>query len=182
MDATLVICQTKQTHSLGLQGQKTDQTCLYATEKRKLYFFYICFVIDLAACQSAQQPCTGAIQRRSHGCFLLFWKLDQPIRLLDTQGHSKNKLVPKMQHLYLLTTISSIKKALVNARCMYYQMVTNALECSQSSSLLITILPRGVIPSLIPTPHNVFPGGLSMSLDAVNSYLGGLETPPTAPP
>lgn len=57
------------------------------------------------------------------------------------------------------------------------QTVTNALECSQSSSLLITSLPRGVILSLIPTLHNVFPGGLSMSLDAVNSYLGGLETP-----
>lgn len=56
-------------------------------------------------------------------------------------------------------------------------MVTSALEFSQSSSLIITILPRGVIPSLIPTPHNVFPGGLSVSLDAVNSNLGGLETP-----
>lgn len=59
-------------------------------------------------------------------------------------SNSENKLVPEMQHLYLLITISSIKKALVNARCMYYQMVTNALEYSQSSSLLITILPRGV--------------------------------------
>lgn len=57
-------------------------------------------------------------------------------------------------------------------------MVTKALKCGRSSSFLITILPRGVIPSLIPTPHNVFPGGLSISLDAVNSYLGGPEPPP----
>lgn len=59
----------------------------------------------------------------------------------------------------------------------HHQMVTNAFECSQSSSLLITILPRGVIPSLIPTPHNVFPGGLATSLADVNIYLGGPETP-----
>lgn len=38
-------------------------------------------------------------------------------------------------------------------------------------------LPRGVTASLIPTPHNVFPGGLSMFLDAMNGCLGGLETP-----
>lgn len=44
-------------------------------------------------------------------------------------------------------------------------METNTLKCSQSSSFLITILPRGVIPSLIPTPHSVFPGGPSMSLE-----------------
>lgn len=38
-------------------------------------------------------------------------------------------------------------------------------------------LPRGVTASLIPTSHNVFPGGLSMFLDTMNSCLGGLETP-----
>lgn len=38
-------------------------------------------------------------------------------------------------------------------------------------------LPRGVTESLIPTHHNVFPGGLSMSLDAANGCLGGPETP-----
>lgn len=27
----------------------------------------------------------------------------------------------------------------------------------------------GVIPSLIPAPHNIFPGGLAMSLHDVNS-------------
>jgi len=62
-----------------------------------------------------------------------------------------------------------------------FQMVTKALDPCWSLSFLITILPRSVIPSLIPTPHNVFPGGLFVSLSAVNSFLGGLE-PPTTPP
>ncbi len=94
--------------------------------------------------------------------------------------HQKqNKLVPKIHLLKLLATISSFKTALVSAIVMFPRVLPEGtnVECSQSSSLLITILPRGVIPSLIPTPHNDFPGGLSMSLSVVNSYLGGPETP-----
>lgn len=49
------------------------------------------------------------------------------------------------------------------------------LSCEAES--ILRRLPSVVIPSLIPTLHNILPGGLPTSLDTMNSYLGGLDTP-----
>lgn len=69
---------------------------------------------------------------------------------------------------------------LINFFCLGFEVRVRGqsppLSCRWLKGMVKT-LPRGVTASLIPTPHNVFPGGLSMFLDAVNGCLGGLETP-----